>query len=566
MTLPHPAPGIASARPDELLYSLIARSARYLGYWSSKGLAEAIFGRRCVLASPDLQGSLELLGGLAMEAWGLTLKQLALRHTLVGYYTNFLGEAQKRKVILAMLGKQQHLHVRLGICTTTVLGIKRFRLCPHCSAQDMERYGETYWRRSHHIPGALVCTRHGVRLHESDVPFRPLGRNEYVAATIQMLQSGTGPKLSDMGDIATALRLAKDCEALLDARVLVAGPLHDYRPELQALGFVGRRGGTVRFRTAFAATFGDALLRNLFKSDRNGEVLRWLEDVGRRPRRPLHPLKHVLMRQFILSCSKEAVQDSLPTRRKFWGLYRESALREQVAAFSTQGLTTNAIASALGLDWKTASRLLAPLPALGSPVALANSASDRQAWLALCMANRDVGRTALRRFEPALYARLYRRDSEWLLQQETTRVVRKPNRSRVDWKARDMEVAEQIMSKVGLFLKMSPAVRVSRSRVLGVLGYRALMAFNAQQLPLSDAALCRHCESVRAFQVRRIALVLQSDLFSGDMPLWLVLRKARINPDRFSDGGSSLLAEAKRTIPSDDEISERRRDSICRSQ
>jgi hypothetical protein len=48
----HCMPGMPALKPDELLYSVVARSARHLGHWSPKALNEAVYGRRNVLACP----------------------------------------------------------------------------------------------------------------------------------------------------------------------------------------------------------------------------------------------------------------------------------------------------------------------------------------------------------------------------------------------------------------------------------------------------------------------------------------------------------------------------------
>ncbi|WP_040949390.1 TnsD family Tn7-like transposition protein [Gorillibacterium massiliense] len=37
-------------------------------------------------------------------------------------------------------------------------------LCPVCVEEDIEKYGEPYWHRSHQLPGSLVCYKHNVRL------------------------------------------------------------------------------------------------------------------------------------------------------------------------------------------------------------------------------------------------------------------------------------------------------------------------------------------------------------------------------------------------------------------
>ncbi len=152
-------PNFPRPKPDELLYSVIARSAVHVGTWSPKQLLETLYGHRGTLAVPDLPSSLARLVGLC-AAWGMTVKELAYRHTLLPYYTHFLHPGERTRVLEAMFHRGGHLHVRLGICASTVVRIPFFRLCPACIGEDLTQCGETYWRRAHHLPGVVVCAAH----------------------------------------------------------------------------------------------------------------------------------------------------------------------------------------------------------------------------------------------------------------------------------------------------------------------------------------------------------------------------------------------------------------------
>ncbi|MGR5869230.1 TniQ family protein [Bacillus pacificus] len=44
-----------------------------------------------------------------------------------------------------------------------------FRYCPSCIVNDYERYGETYWRLNHQIPGVFICEKHETYLLNSSV-------------------------------------------------------------------------------------------------------------------------------------------------------------------------------------------------------------------------------------------------------------------------------------------------------------------------------------------------------------------------------------------------------------
>ncbi len=540
-------PGIPRPFPDELLYSIIARAARYLGHWSPKGLLDAVYGCRGILASPDLPGSLALIEELALNTWGMTLEELALRHTLVGYYTHFLGSAERHVIVKAMARTSAHLQVRLGICASVVCSVASFRLCPACVEEDLQRYGETYWRRAHHLPGALVCAHHGVSLYACAVPFRPLGRYEHVAALPAMLKGGSGPLLSRSNDLPAAMALACDGMVLLDAAPAPGGPCHDYRVPLAALDYQGRHGGLARLREDFRENWGGNLLETLFKPGTSGNYLTWLAEVMRKPRRPLDPLKHILLRRFLSSAAvARAEQDRAHQSTKTWGIYRLDALRQEAASLQKFGLTINAVANALDIDWKTANRLVTPLPAAANLHSLHHMDEDRSSWLALAHAQAIASRSELRRQDPALYARLYRRDKAWLMEQHCAPGRRSAAISRVNWNARDHALSSRIRNEIVHVLRRSPPVRASRHRVLGALDKRALIAHFGHKLPLSTAALDTECETVQAFQVRRLAAVLRRAPNAAWLASWQALRTASINSARLPDGGRFLLDAAWR--------------------
>lgn len=540
---------IDAPRPyrDEMLYSVVARAARYIGVWSPKALNGALFGRRGFLPSPDLPTGLSSLAPISVNAWRLTAEELAERHTLLGYYTHYLGSDGRRQVLEAMLGTGQRLQVRLGISASCVVAPSRFRLCPKCVEHDLQVHGETYWRRAHHLPGVLVCPIHGVGLHETEVPFRPVGRHEHVAAAPSMLRAGRGSLLENSASLEIARWVAAESARLLDAPASTLGPLRDFRSLLGASGY-GRRGPALeRLREVAATTFGEVYLGSVFKAGGSGDVLRWMEESVTAPRRPLHALKHLVIERCLTAMGEpdQVAQPPLAAAAvtsKTWGIYRSAALRTRAQDLARKGLTTNAIATRLGVDWKTAARLLAELPIAQTEAPSERQANDRQAWQQLSRAHRDATRSQLRAMAPQLYARLYRRDSAWLMSHGPKRQrPAGPNNKRVDWPARDEALAAKVREVAQTILATVPPLRASRNRVLGVLAVRHLVARSGRHLPLTQQTLTALCESSQHFQLRRLRQVIAAD---ASVPGWKALREARINPDRYPDMGKGLLQSA----------------------
>ena len=544
MPLPEP-------RPDELLYSTIARTAYHYGYWSPAQLLRLLFGSRQVIAVPDLPSNLAALALRTADTWGLSAEELAERHTLLGYYTHFRGQRVRQAVLASMRERGGFNQVRLGVCSGSALNPTRFRLCLSCYEEDRRLGREAYWHRSHQLPGVLVCDRHGGLLHATNVPFRPVGRHEYIAAPQDLSHADLQPVAPALQHREIAQQIARRSASLLHLAPRCTDALPDYRDALAARGFAGHRGTAQRLREAVRDCMGVDLIEGSLRTETGRDPLQWLEEVLRKPRRPLHPYRHVLMEVFLQAYGERAqkpladVHRPTASRR---GRSRDSAARHEAALMANMGFSIHAIASALEVDWKTAQRLLQPLavPAIQPP---GEETEDHQAWLALSGSHPDLGKKALRQLNPALYARLYRRDRAWLLSFRAAVAVVSVPRVRVDWSARDVQLAERVRAQARTIRAELPMRRVSRSHLLRCLNARALLAHHAQQLPLTRAALAEACESVEAFQVRRLVRVLADHADAKDITAGQALWKARIEPSRLADRGRSLLALARSQLP-----------------
>ncbi len=215
------------------------------------------------------------------------------------------------------------------------------------------------------------------------------------------------------------------------------------------------------------------------------------------------------------------------------------------ATLAQLGLSTRAVAWTLDVDWKTAERLLAPLPPTQAAPAR-DSGIDRQAWVETAAANTELGKKELRGIAPALYARLYRHDRAWLLAWQPERAQRHLGaRRRIDWGRRDFDLQERVRHLVAQTLQEIPPRRASKNYVLGVMGLRALLTHRAALLPKTTAALDTLCETVESFQLRRLAFVL-SQAERHALPDWRAFRDAHIQPGRSPDEGQGIMERARR--------------------
>lgn len=169
-------------RPDELLYSLLARWRHHVGLPASTNATKALFGRDARHKTPfDLPIQLEALAEHLPEAQGLTVDRLIDDHTLYPYLTAFLPKERAARVRQAMREPGGTPYNHLGLRMPGRDYVMRLRYCPNCVQDMTASFGEPYWKRSHQLPSSLVCDVHGDVLAESDIEFSKY-RNGYEAA------------------------------------------------------------------------------------------------------------------------------------------------------------------------------------------------------------------------------------------------------------------------------------------------------------------------------------------------------------------------------------------------
>ena len=152
---------------DELLYSVLARYNRHSGNISYTQTAEQLF------TNPRRTPSIEFITSLTDEVLRILLKkqsmaELILNHTLFPYYGRFLPTAKRKNAFSSLCAMENNARLLVEM-PKNASKTTHLRYCPICSNQDRERYGETYWHRSHQLPKVVICPKHHCYLQNSNV-------------------------------------------------------------------------------------------------------------------------------------------------------------------------------------------------------------------------------------------------------------------------------------------------------------------------------------------------------------------------------------------------------------
>ena len=295
--------------PGELLYSVLARYHRHTGAAAPIHSMEALFGRRMVVASVDLQGGLDVLAARIPAGRGLDSDALVRDLTLLPYYTAFHAPPTRRRAWGALKrGSSTNLHLRLGMVAFRSGHVTQLRFCPTCLEAMRTQFGECYWRRDQQLPGVLVCPQHGTPLKYSALHLAMRSRHAFVAAdedSCHTTAPALVPRLSDQA-MATLWRIAQASTALLldpPAARTPAEWTQYYRGEMQRSGLASSptRMRQRELEAGLRAHYGACLrvLPGVMSDDRFAG--NWLAGMVRRQRKAADPLHHLLLQDYLRS-------------------------------------------------------------------------------------------------------------------------------------------------------------------------------------------------------------------------------------------------------------------------
>lgn len=154
---------------DEILYSVFARYYDKSGYTSFRDAAQDIF------INPKLRVEREFIKNLNQDCIAVLEKQMGLediieKHTMTPYYTRFYNGERKKRIMQGLKSQKQDCNKLIGVMQNRTTYIRKFRLCPMCSAEDRKKYGECYFHRSHLMWNIAICPQHHCKLYDVDIP------------------------------------------------------------------------------------------------------------------------------------------------------------------------------------------------------------------------------------------------------------------------------------------------------------------------------------------------------------------------------------------------------------
>ncbi len=171
--------------PDELFYSAIARYKQANAINSKLGVERDIYGierhhkvGKSVYFPQKLETFIERMPFYA----NLSVDKLIWGHTMFPFYTAFMTDDKTNEIFDAMrCGNRKSLENMVGIPMSKIKTPQFLKYCPRCYEEDLNKLGESYWRRLPQVPGVLYCPIHKVLYKNSAVDIT-IANLDYVCA------------------------------------------------------------------------------------------------------------------------------------------------------------------------------------------------------------------------------------------------------------------------------------------------------------------------------------------------------------------------------------------------
>lgn len=492
---------------DELLYSTIARHGIHSGIISPKELLSEVFGDRKVLATSDLPSHLKRIAALYPEALGITPEHLLYHHTLFPLYAPFVGEARRIALLreLTANGKSS-VHLAAGVAASRIKQPVYLRFCPGCMREQSGKFGECYWRRDWQVAGVESCPKHG-NLVESRIRRHDAHRHRFKAAdtdTCPPIEQQPGEWQSDLE--------AQSIGELMDLGPISVPEFSQWSLWYRNLAADHRfnRGSQVRHdlvREKVVGFWGTGWLARYGLLPGDAET-NWLRNMFRKHRKAVSYLEHlVVLHAFMEPGWKLADIVDAVVRLE---------ANEKPPSKELKGTDASDLR-------KYRNRWLAAVKEHGTKLARLNGFGDVYAWL-------------------------YRRDRQWLLDVNRSHKMPEPkHRAKVDWYRRDMDTLKMLIALRNESELRLDDPRRSRNWYLNRLEHKAGIEKHLDLLPLCSLFFDRYCENIFEYQIRRMTRTAIRIKRDGEpVKRWQVLRWSGLSEERLTEPARRFLKEILR--------------------
>lgn len=287
---------------DGLIYSAIARYHFYTGNVDYLDTIEELFGKRSVIPSLEIGSNLDILSKNLGALY--TPEYIIKMHTIFPFYSSFLPKARKEELIENIkYNDGKGVYASLGMLSGSICKKDGVYYCPYCARNYIEKYGEVYIHREHQLQGVFVCPQDSTELKRYAIDKSISSRVEFIRLE---------KKLLDLRDtrIIDSIHFDKLYKISQNAYYLLQTDLHQVSKEKllekyknvlfeKALTTSNKGIKQDELYEEFISFYGKEFLNLMESSIDNNDEYNWLRVITRDLKRTVHPIRHLLLINFL---------------------------------------------------------------------------------------------------------------------------------------------------------------------------------------------------------------------------------------------------------------------------
>lgn len=291
---------------DELLYSCIARYHKRSGNLTYRQTLRDLFGDKRVVSTIFLQSNMHKIIENMPENFNYTEKEIIYNNTLYPFYTSFMDKDNSNKVYQLMVNESGgKANIKCGIIVKSTDKNKYLRFCPKCMEEDIKKYGETYWHRTHQIPEYMVCSKHKTLIQNSSVEINRHNRYKIIAADIDnCVPKVDNNMILSQKTYERLIILSQNIEFLLKENTIRRENnwfKENYKNYLKSLNFCSVK-GVVKLETIskeLEKYFGEEFLSLLNLSIKTDIKEKWFKKILSTQKHVNTPINHLIIIDFL---------------------------------------------------------------------------------------------------------------------------------------------------------------------------------------------------------------------------------------------------------------------------
>lgn len=409
---------------DELLYSAVSRYRRMCGLANKEAISRDFIYKQNKIFQALFPLRLNKISETLPAGSKITGEKLLYEHTMYPFYTKLLSKEIQIEIKDYMLNRDD-VNIFLKLGTGNLVKQNQYlKGCKFCKNEDVDKFGESYWRREHQFSGIFFCSKHKVQLQESEVICSSINR-EYTCFDDVELKNQNLIDNKYLNCNLQYINLVKELIEENEIHLKLDNIKEFYKDKLYQKGLTTKSGRiyikklAYEFKEFYSEEYLNFMNSNIESYDNNW-IMNFFSENNNKP-----IVRHLLLLQF-LNCS---IKDILE--------YKESRSYEY--------------------EYKVY------MPKL-------DLEERKKEWLKIVKENPNNSRNELININPKVYSYVYKYDKEWY--ERFTPKFRRKRKSMVDWDKKDIEllgkvekVVKQILSKQDKPIKVCNA---SIRRELGI--------------------------------------------------------------------------------------------------